>query len=137
MIRQYQIDNAERGILKARLAAALSADARICFAYLHGSFLGDEPFHDIDAGIFLAPSVEKSSTVALELAARLTALAGLPVDVRILNMAPTSFLYHVLKGELLLVRDEDTLASVFESTVMRYLDMAPRLLQATREAFGS
>jgi hypothetical protein len=36
-----------------------------------------------------------------------------------------------------LCRDEALLADVMERTVSRYLDSAPLLLNATREAFGA
>ncbi|MCP9474376.1 MAG: nucleotidyltransferase domain-containing protein [Nitrospira sp.] len=40
------------------------------------------------------------------LSAALTAVVGGPVDVRGLNEAPVSFLYPVLRGRLVLCRDE-------------------------------
>jgi len=60
-----------------------------------------------------------------------------PVDVRALNTAPPTFRFHAVRGQLLTARDEVLLSDVLEDTMRRYFDVAPVLLQATREAFGS
>jgi hypothetical protein len=61
----------------------------------------------------------------------------MPVDVRGLNVAPVSFLYHVLRGQLLFCRDNARLAEVMEQTISRYLDIAPLVRRATQEAFSA
>lgn len=68
------------------------------------------------------------------MAARLGACVQLPVDVRILNLAPTSFLYHVLRGRLIMSRDDERLASLIEETTSRYLDASPLVRRATKDA---
>jgi uncharacterized protein YutE (UPF0331/DUF86 family) len=45
----------------------------------------------------------------LSLGIALTRIAGYPVDVRIINQAPVPFLFHVLRGQPLIVRDEQHL----------------------------
>jgi hypothetical protein len=59
------------------------------------------------------------------------------VDVRILNVAPVSFLYHVLRGQLLFCRDDEILAEVTERTISRYLDIAPLVRRGAQEAFAA
>ena len=59
------------------------------------------------------------------------------MDVRIANQAPLSFLFHALRGRLLIVRDEYLLADLMERTARGYHDVAPLLRQATRDAFAA
>ncbi len=80
---------------------------------------------------------DSETAYGLALAQRLSEAIHLPVDIRVLNHAPVSFLFHVLQGHVLFCRDDDLLADVMERTVARYLDIAPLLRQATREAFGA
>jgi hypothetical protein len=74
--------------------------------------------------------------VDLTLGIALTRITGYPVDVRIINQAPVPFLFHVLRGRPLIVRDEQHLADLIESTARTYHDRAPLTRQAVREAFG-
>lgn len=67
---------------------------------------------------------------------RLQSEVSYPFDVRVLNDAPAAFLFHVLRGDLASSRDSELHGRVFERTVARYLDMAPRLKRASLEAFG-
>ena len=74
----------------------------------------------------------------LELAVRLDQEIGFPIDVRVLNDAPVTFLFHVFReGRLLLSRNDECLADLMERTVREYLDAAPLLRQATIEAYGA
>jgi hypothetical protein len=73
----------------------------------------------------------------LDLAVALSRIAGFPVDVRLANQAPLSFLFHALRGRLLTVHDESLLADLIERTARRYHDVAPFLRQATRDAFAA
>ncbi len=120
------------------MAAELEKEPAVGFAYLYGSLLDSETVHDIDVGLYLRePMARPGPVVALELSVRLTAVAGLPVDVRVLNEAPLSFLYHVLRGRLLVCRDEAFLTATIEDVARRYLDLAPLLRQGTKDAFAA
>jgi predicted nucleotidyltransferase len=117
------------------LVRELAQDPEVVFAYLYGSCAESRPFRDIDVGVYLKSPSEHSNNV-LDLMQRLGSELKLPVDVRILNHAPLSFLYHVLKGELLISNDDDLLSLLIENTTRQYLDIAPLRRQATKEAFG-
>jgi uncharacterized protein len=133
--RLYSNDPGERPGIMDALAGELASHHEIVFAYLYGSFAECAPFHDLDVGVYLRDtrsSIVLSSTLACRLSARLK----IPVDVTILNGAPITFLYHVMKGQLILVRDDDLLSTIMEDTVRRYLDIAPLLLKSTKEAFS-
>lgn len=133
----FHADNAEREQKAQVLSAALEAEPDVVFAYLHGSFLGTSGFHDVDVAVCLRGQAERYTDRGLELAASLSARVGMPVDVRVLNGAPTSFLFHVFRtGRLLVSRDDEQLADLIERTVRDYLDIAPLLRRSTVEAFS-
>ena len=74
----------------------------------------------------------------LDLAVRLDRETGFPVDMRVLNDAPVTFLFHVFReGRLLVSRNDERLADLMERTAREYLDMEPLLRQATIEAYGT
>jgi hypothetical protein len=128
----------ERERIEQCLAAELAGDRSVTFAYLYGSFVESQPFHDIDVGVYLENvQADRVTATALDLAQRLSDRARMPVDVRILNFAPVSFLYHVLRGQLVFCRDDAVLAEVMERTVSRYLDIAPLVRRGTQEAFAA
>jgi uncharacterized protein len=133
----YSANDEERRDVVNRLAAALAREPNIAFAYLYGSFVGAEAFHDIDIGVYESRCAPGQDTMyVLELTQRLAGLVPFPVDVRILNDAPVSFLYHVLRGRPIHIQDDEVLTDLMEQTVRQYLDMAPLLRQSTREAFA-
>lgn len=135
---RYTVQNETREAVLRRLATELEKESAVSFAYLYGSLLDTNTVHDIDVCLYLRePMAKEGSAMASELSARLTAMAGLPVDVRILNEAPLSFLYHVLRGRLLLCRDEHLLTAILEDVARRYLDLAPLLRQGTKDAFAA
>ncbi len=138
MTRLHRITTEERHRIERCLAAELAGDRNVAFAYLYGSFVESEAFHDIDVGVHLRTiSAGRVTDTALDMAQRLSDRTRMPVDVRILNVAPVSFLYHVLRGQFVFCRDDAVLAEVMERTVSRYLDTAPLVRRATQEAFAA
>lgn len=133
----HDMSPAQRNLVARALETALASDEDVVFAFLHGSFVLDVPFRDVDVAVFFAPGVAHPDERSLTLAERLSALVHLPVDVLALNAAPLSFRFHAVRGRLLTARDEMLLADVLEDTMRRYFDVAPVLMHATREAFGS
>lgn len=85
--------------------------------------------------MFLDDPAVGATARALDLADRLSRVTGYPVDVRAINHAPLAFQFRVLQGRLLVVHDEERLADVMERVGRLYLDIAPVLRHATREAF--
>lgn len=137
-VRKFLFSKKEKDALIAKFRSLLEDQDVVQFTYLYGSFLDDLPCHDIDVGIYVQGIKEKKMTFyGLELGEQLSQQVGCHVDVRVLNNAPVSFLYHVLKGKLLTEQNPDLHSFVFERTVSRYLDMKPLLLQATKEAFAN
>lgn len=136
--RIYQLPEEEREIIKLKLKKILENHEEIEFAFLYGSFLEKLPFHDLDLGIYVQNFDRNSvTTYALTLAEELSADLKIPVDVRVINYAPLTFIFNVLRGELLLNRNDDLLSQIMEQTMQRYLDLKPVLYKATKEAFTS
>jgi predicted nucleotidyltransferase len=138
MRRLHRMNREERHRIEQCLAVELASDRRVASAHLYGSFVESEPFHDIDVGVYLENvQADRLTAAALDLAQRLSDKARIPVDVRVLNVAPVSFLYHVLRGQLVFCRDEAVLTEVMERTVSRYLDIAPLVRRGAQEAFAA
>jgi predicted nucleotidyltransferase len=138
MRRLHHAQPAERERVTRTLTAVLEAEPDLEFAWLHGSFLGGGGFHDVDVGVHLNAPADVCSRRALHLGLRLDRDTGFPVDVRVLNDAPVTFLFHVFReGRVLLSRNDERLADLMERTVREYLDMEPLLRRATIEAYGA
>jgi len=110
---------------------------KIVFAYLHGSFAEKDTFHDIDIAVFLKELPESKLEYELELETKLIQVIGRIVDVRILNNAPLSFRYHVIKkGIPLLIRDDNERVEFQEITLSRYFDFAFFRAMYLKETLG-
>ena len=131
----YERLPSERADILDTIRQRLQARQEVVFAYAHGSFLEDRPFHDVDVAVYLEGEEEQAQTaLALDLAAELEAAVRLPVDVRVLNHAPLGFRYHVFRGRFLFSRDEELCVRCLEHTAMHYLDIKPLMRQALKEA---
>lgn len=127
----------ERTNFIEHLAGILSNRGEIVFAYVFGSFADGLPFHDIDVGIYLTEILEEQVTpYSLALGQILSSSLRIPVDVRLLNFAPVSFLYHVILGKRIFERDEKIRTQVVEQTIQKYLDLKPLIRIGVKEAFG-
>jgi len=129
----------EKEQLARRLEQQLTGHPGVIFAYLHGSFVDEVRFRDLDVAVYLMPGVidprrlrDYEAEVAMELETQLR----VPVDVRILNDAPLAFRHHVLKGRLLLVRDADLLDEFRARTWDEYFDFAPLARSYLREVLS-
>jgi predicted nucleotidyltransferase len=137
-------EQAEREAALRTIRLALEAQPGVVFAYVHGSFLADRPFHDVDVAVYLRPGDEEDmSWLALDLAVELEkslarmprrVATRLPVDVRVLNRAPLGFCYHVLWGRRLFSRDDVVHGRWVEQVLWRYLDLKPLRQRALKEA---
>lgn len=141
--RNYQLGRAKKEKVAERLKNSLETEKHIKFAFLFGSFVNageDEtlPFRDIDVGVYTS-GLDKTGAFhySLDLADRLSSEVKLPVDVRVLNFAPLTFLFHVIRGQLLVDNDEDRRCEFMEWVTRHYLDMKPLYLRALKEAYAS
>ena len=135
--RIHHLSDEKRVILIQRLSGILQDRNEAVFTYLFGSFVEGLPFHDIDIGVYVSNIKEGESTLySLDLAHILSKKIQFPVDVRVLNFAPVTFLYHVIRGKLILDKNEEFRLGLVERTIAKYLDLKPIARTGIREAFG-
>ena len=134
----YRADETKRAELKRIISEALAARDEIAFIYLFGSFVdGREAFRGIDVGVYYRHNDrQKNFNDAIDLSVKLTLKTTIPVDARPLKDAPSTFLYKVLKGELICEHDEDIRCWVTENTLREYLDIQPILHRAMKGAWS-
>jgi predicted nucleotidyltransferase len=135
MRQLYRLSREERCSIRDQIAAELSHEPDVLLAFVYGSFLKSEAFHNVDIGVYLS-SGHFNNALAANLSAHLSSKVKLPVDVRTLNTAPISFRLYVLRGECLFSRDDNLRTDIVEDTMQRYLHDAPLRRHTTKEAFG-
>jgi len=133
-----KLTKTEKEVIVNSITKHLKVRREISFAYIHGSFLQEGYFKDIDIAVYLNDVPESYLQYELQLESELIQLlAAFEIDVRVLNSAPLSFRYHVIKeGQLLMARDDDIRADFQENTVTHYLDFAPFRKMYIREVLG-
>ena len=114
----------EKRIVIQKIADFLKTKQYILFAYIFGSFVSQDSFSDIDIGIFIADKHHESPlNLELNLEIELQNIVHMPVDVRVLNHAPLSFVYNVLKNRIVIVDKNKTLRADFEGLIFKkYFD---------------
>jgi len=138
-IKSHQITEEKRREIRQKITAVLDQMPEIVFAFLHGSFLSEPSFRDIDLGIFVR-DIDRSDYWNYEY--RLTreienALhSSFVIEVKVINEAPLSFCFHVITGKLLFAQDEDFLVDFMIHTARDYLDMAPLRKRYITEAMA-
>ncbi len=126
-IKYYQADNSLREKLTQKIARLLEQEEKVLFAYLHGSFVDNDIFRDVDVGVFLKemPPLDRLN-YELQLEELLSRELKYPADVRSLNQAPPSFCYSVIKkGYLILEKDEPARVEFEMMTLRKYFDFLP------------
>lgn len=135
--RIFNLGPAERERVSEHLADFLKDRSEVVFAYLYGSFAEGLPYHDIDVGIYVSQIREENFiSYSLALAQAMSANIQMPVDIRILNAAPVTFVFHVISGKLILERNEEIRSRIAERTIQKYLDLKPIIRSGIKEAFG-
>ena len=135
-IKKYSLTAKEKEILKEKISAHLLTVPEILFAYVHGSFNTDN-FRDIDLAIYLQSDVKESTLYELDLEMHLEKLINYPVDVRVLNSAPLSFQFSVIKtGILLFSKDEDNRIDFQVLALKMYFDFEPFRRRYMKEVFS-
>lgn len=114
---------AERERLAQAIKDRLLQEPDILFASLHGSFVTEESFRDIDVGIL--SGVVKDFSFESDLSFELSTTLGYEVEVRVINDAPVAFQMAVLSnGQLLLSRNDDARTDFIEDVGRRYREYA-------------
>lgn len=132
----YNLTNNEKLKLIDKLTSILEKDDRILFAYLHGSFNDENAFRDIDIAVYLQPMTPgEMLKLELHLEEILESAVKYPVDLKVLNNAPSHFSYMVIKkGKKLLVSDDSRRVSFEMLTYKKYFDFEPFRRRYLKEA---
>jgi len=117
-IKWFELGPEEREKTAKKLAEALRREERVALAFLFGSFL-EGVFRDVDVAVYLSGEVDllDAAAYAEELSSRLTSLVGLPVDVVVLNFAPTWLRRRAFSGKELVVKDEALYAALWANAL--------------------
>lgn len=120
----------ERGQIITQISEYLSGVDDILLGYLYGSFPVRNDFHDIDIGLLVSGKMEPYESLrhAMDIASGLEQCITprFEVDCRILNGAPVTYLYEVVKtGRAVYVRDEKVRIDFEADVTARYLDFKP------------
>lgn len=138
-VRPHRLPAAEKNLVVRELQEALHQRPEVLFALLHGSFIAEGPFRDIDLAVYVHSSAAKGVSFRdyeSDLAVAFTLKVHMSVDVRVLNDAPVACRYHALKGLVLLVRDTEFLDAFRARTWDEYFDFASFARRSLREAIG-
>jgi hypothetical protein len=133
--RNFSVEQKER--LAGKVAEVLASHSEVVFAYLHGSFVNEVTFRDLDVAVYVKPqSINSEALRGYEsnLVTELQDKVKMPVDIRVLNDAPLAFRYHAIRGRLLMVRDPELLDEYRARIWDDYFDFVPFARQYLREA---
>jgi len=134
----FQISESDKKIIMERLRYSLEKRPNLLFAYVYGSFVRADKFRDIDIAVYLKQIPSTPLHVELELETELgNIIKNYLVDVRILNNAPLSFRYNVIKsGKPIVVVDDDARTDFEEATLSNYFDFSPFRKMYLKETLG-
>ncbi len=123
----YLLATSERNEITSVIRELIAPDDQVIFAYLHGSFYANQPFRDIDLAVYLTDLLpDQRLKYALKLEDSIEQTVKYPVDLQVLNAAPPTFCYMVIKNGCQLVNKDDNLRAEFETyTLKRYFDLLP------------
>jgi len=123
-MRKRRLSEIEKKVVIGEISNILKTKEYILFAYIFGSFTSEDIFKDIDVGVFISGAEGKSLlTLELMLEGEVGDAIHTPVDIRIINQAPPSFVYNMLKDGIVIVDADKPLRSDFEGLVCKkYFD---------------
>jgi len=133
-MRIYDVPFEDREKIKKRITDFLINRKEVLFAYIHGSFIENRPFRDVDVAIYVDGDYDL--VYELEMEEELTRFVGLPIDVRVINDAPVMFRFKALGGELLFSKDENARCEFEEGTLREYHDYSYYLKRYGRDLLG-
>ena len=119
MIRWYAATREQREAVLRALREALEREEDVVLALVFGGFVQRERFRDIDVAVFIGRELgyAEAAAYAEELAAKLSRVAGYPVDVVVLNHSPAWIRKSALRGVPICVKDPTIFAALWLSAV--------------------
>lgn len=125
-MNKSEFSQAEKQSVVNKISCLFKEQSVIIFAYLFGSFVRSKKFSDIDIAIYIN-EIETCDPLKFEfgLEEKIQSFTKLPVEVRIINRAPLSFLYQVVKEGILITDKDSARRADFEGLIFKkYLDFA-------------
>lgn len=114
---------AEKDRLIKAIMTTLSGEPEILFSYLHGSFITENAFRDIDVAVYTG--TPRDFSFESDLSYTLSRAVGYETDVKVLNEAPVAFQMSVLRdGNLILSNNENARTDFIENVGRRYREYA-------------
>jgi predicted nucleotidyltransferase len=126
-MKKHSVSDQEKEKVISTISSVLEKEIDVVFSYVHGSFL-ERVFKDIDIAILVDERrIPSFLRYELQMESLLNKAVGkFTFDVRILNGAPLSFRYEVIKnGKLMITKDEESRIDFETSTFSNYFDFAP------------
>ena len=137
-MEKHSVSDQEKEKVIFTISSVLEKEIDVVFSYVHGSFL-ERVFKDIDVAIFVDERrIPSFLRYELQMESLLNKAVGkFTFDVRILNGAPLSFRYEVIKnGKLIMTKDEESRIEFETSTFGNYFDFAPFRDSYLKEVLG-
>lgn len=130
--RIHSVDSSGKERIIADIRLVLSTLDEVAGAWLFGSFIHNERYHDIDIGILL--KVNKEPYERFKIAGKIgreiekVIKPRCHLDVRIMNGAPISFAHEVtFTGVNIYEGAPDDVVQFETGTIIQYLDIKPML----------
>ena len=123
---KQSVPKKKKDAIAKTISSLLAQHQEIYCIYIHGSFLTGDFFADIDLGLLVEPAPENLLEYEFEMEIEIERQVNLPVDVRVLNNAPISFIQNVIRHGKVVLDKKPNEGSDFESYSLRkYFDFAP------------
>ena len=110
----------------------------LLFVYIHGSFLDNLPFHDIDVALYVDPKEVTSSqsfAYSLQISVELAEKLKKEIDAKVMNYGPVGFQHSVYKnGKLLFSREDSLRLELLERNSLDYIDFYELSVQFIRDS---
>jgi len=131
----HKSTKSEKEKVKEIITDILKKREEILFSYIHGSFMEND-FRDIDIAVYLGDN-KQFLKYELKMEREIEDVIGFPVDVRVINQAPLSFRFNVIKNGILLFSNDENIRCDFESLgIVEYHDFDYQMKNYRKEAMG-
>jgi len=118
--RLRSMDESEREKVLAKIKEVLERDEDVILAVVHGSFIKEKLFRDVDVAVYARGSVDYLN-LKFRLDSSLSEAVKLPVDVKVLNDAPLWFIRRALREGRLIVEKHP----IYEKLLLMSLEKPP------------
>jgi uncharacterized protein len=123
---KHNISKKRKEEIIKEISSQLNNRKTIIFSYIFGSFVTDDKFSDIDIGVFCTEKISNEPlNFEFGLEEEIKSIANFPVDVRVINHSPLSFVYRVIKEGILIADKDIRKRTDFEGMIFKkYMDFA-------------